>query len=231
MSLKRKKSLFVEWNLLFLKNIERPFLLSFILVPFTTLIIVEAHSLNHLNQSAHKLENEIAQAIITGDSYLGTRVLKTIETALQLSFTEIKTQNGTFATSGEEPNFILQKFLWKVVLPVKSQWGDSIGTLTIISNPLPIQRVLALIFVIFSSAIFFVLNYLIKKFHIALNNQIIEIDTIVSALISDNPKTIEQNLVNVNFKNETASKLASALSNFILLKENLFIQSIKLEHR
>ena len=229
MSTKIKQSFFVEWNRLFSKNVGRPFLLSFVLVPIITFIFVEMHSLQHLEQSAKGLESEVAQAIITGDSYLGTRMLKTTEIALQLSFAEVKTPSGVFATSGKIPPPATQIFLWKVLLPIKSQWGENIGTLIIVSNPFPIQRVLALLFMGFSSVVFFILNRLVKRFHTIANDQIAEIDGIVAALSSDTPKLVEEDLSGVNFKNETASKLAQALSNFILLKDRVFEQNLKIE--
>lgn len=225
----RGKGLNVIWEELFNRYLGKYLLVLLTVIPISGLIVVEIQSRAHLETCMSELQIELRQALITSDSYMALRTLKTLENSLQLRWAKLSFNNNELAHIGIAAPNAFRFLYWHVERPILTENGLEVGYIHIQSILFPIQRAIALTFLIFSIAVLLLLLFLIRKYQRAASPVVAEISTITSSLNAAidgrETGTIQQSI----FQTETASSLARAMHRFLAIQKTLVQQNFTLQ--
>ena len=217
------------WDELFQKYFGRPMLLMLALIPIFAFIIVEFQSRANLNHSIKELESELTQSIISGDSFLATRVMKSLEKSLQLKSARLQSKGNTLVEIGSITNSYLRYFYWTSELRLVSPWGENVGSLKVQSKLFPIQRVISATFIIFSFLLLIILSTISKNYKKNILPIISEIQELTDEL--NNTQSGKRTILpqNKKFITDTALKLSIAIDSFLDVQKSLISKNIELE--
>lgn len=214
---------------LFEKHLGKPILILLALIPFLVFAIVEIQSRENLKSNIKDQENELTQAIVSGDSYMATRIISSLGKSLQLNSVRLYAKDYAFAEFGKSAPEYMSFLYWNLELHIVSSWGEPIGTIKVQSKLLPIQRVISATFILFSFLWLFYLLAMSKNYKKNIFPIISEIQNLTLQL-----NTLEEhNTLNISknklFITDTAADLSKALDRFINMQSTLILKNVELE--
>jgi signal transduction histidine kinase len=215
---------------LFQKHMERFFILFTLLVPIIIFVSIEFQSRMHLRQSIKEISPELNQSIISGDAYLGTRVLTSVAKALQLKKAQIIVSNRVFAEVGNEDYSSFGFLYWSVDEDLFANWGEKIGSVQVQTVLFPLQRITSLVFILFSILILVFFRLRSRSLKQNIFPIISEIHELTEELdlISSGQK-MNSSLLKESYSTKTASNLSNSINHFVKLTSDLNEVSFELK--